>query len=338
MTPTQTPSIDVPGFPYKSYPAGWFQVGWSAEFLPATATARTFFGTELAIYRGDSGELYIIDAYCPHYGAHLGYGAVEGDCLRCPFHSWLWDADGRAIEIPYSERLNSSRKVRHWHVREKNGVAFVWHHPFGDPPAWPEPIPEVLGAETEALYPVYPHASHVEELQMQPQFATENIADAHHNAAVHRWAGSPRVASFSADDHVFTTENQGEIRTRKGLVPQKVVAKAFGVGIIFTQHELAIGNGAAPVQEYAAVCVTPTQGLNSKLFVTSWLAKPPGETGDVPTGRARAMVQGSHREVFESDGSIWKRMRYEPKPPWAREEAKVMTALRTWCQQYYPAG
>ncbi|MGE0220645.1 Rieske 2Fe-2S domain-containing protein [Mycolicibacterium sp.] len=330
--------IDVPGFPYKSYPEGWYQVGWSGEFAAATASPRTFFGTELAIYRGDSGRIYVTDAYCPHMGAHLGYAGVEGECLRCPFHAWLWDANGNVTEILYSERLNSSRRLRHWPAREKNGMVFVWYHPYGDPPSWPDPIPAVPGAETDKLYPVYPHACHVEELRMQPQFATENIADAHHNGAVHRWAGTPRLSDFDIDGHIFTTKNKGEIRTRRGLVPQTVTAKAYGIPIIFTQHELDLGDSGDVATEFAAVCVTPTQGLNSKLFVTSWIPRTLGDTGDEPTGRAKAMVHGTHSEVFVSDGTIWKHMRYESKPPWAREEAKVMSALRNWCQQYYPAG
>jgi 3-ketosteroid 9alpha-monooxygenase subunit A len=336
---TTTPTvIDIPGFPYKSYPLGWYQVGWSKEFQVATAVPRTFFGAELVVYRGESGHVYVTDAYCPHMGAHLGFSTIEGNCLRCPFHSWLWDANGRVVEIPYSDRLNTSRTLHHWDVREQDGVVFVWYHPFGEPPVWPDPIPEVPGAETDALYPVFPHACHVEEIQMQPQFGVENIADAAHNATVHRWAGKPRVSKFGSEGHVFTTETKGDIQTRNGLVPQSIIVKALGVGIIFTQHELGLGDAGDQASEYATVCVTPTKGMHSKLFTTSWIQRTPGDTGDVPTGRARAMISGTHREIFESDARVWGNMRYEARPPWALEEAKAMKALRTWCDQYYPAG
>ena len=48
----------------------------------------------------------VVDAYCPHLGAHLGVGGqVEGDCMRCPFHGWEFDGDsGACVEIPYGER------------------------------------------------------------------------------------------------------------------------------------------------------------------------------------------------------------------------------------------
>lgn len=53
---------------------------------------------ELIARRDAKGELQIVDAFCPHQGAHLGHGAtLEDDCLRCPFHGFYFDAEGRCI-------------------------------------------------------------------------------------------------------------------------------------------------------------------------------------------------------------------------------------------------
>jgi phenylpropionate dioxygenase-like ring-hydroxylating dioxygenase large terminal subunit len=35
---------------------------------------RHYFGRELVLYRSASGEVSVVDAYCPHLGAHLGPG------------------------------------------------------------------------------------------------------------------------------------------------------------------------------------------------------------------------------------------------------------------------
>ena len=45
-------------------------------------------GQFLAIYRGEDGQVYALDAYCPHLGANLGLGKVCGNSLECPFHAW----------------------------------------------------------------------------------------------------------------------------------------------------------------------------------------------------------------------------------------------------------
>jgi nitrite reductase/ring-hydroxylating ferredoxin subunit len=38
-----------------------------------------------------AGALYAIDGICPHSGGPLGYGALDGPILTCPFHGWEFD-------------------------------------------------------------------------------------------------------------------------------------------------------------------------------------------------------------------------------------------------------
>lgn len=53
---------------------------------------------ELVARRDGSGALRVFDAFCPHQGAHLGYGGtLHDDCLRCPFHGFYFDPEGRCI-------------------------------------------------------------------------------------------------------------------------------------------------------------------------------------------------------------------------------------------------
>lgn len=84
-------------------PYGWFQVLYSHELAPGESKPLEYFGTDLVIFRTESGEAKVLDAYCPHMGAHLGYGIrgetgrggrVSGDSIVCPFHGWAFDGDG----------------------------------------------------------------------------------------------------------------------------------------------------------------------------------------------------------------------------------------------------
>ena len=49
----------------------------------------------MVAWRAQSGRLTVMDAYCEHLGAHLGYGGhVEGEVIQCPFHGWQWNQRG----------------------------------------------------------------------------------------------------------------------------------------------------------------------------------------------------------------------------------------------------
>lgn len=53
---------------------------------------------ELVARANHNGELRVFDAFCPHQGAHLGHGGrLDNDCLRCPFHGFYFDQEGRRV-------------------------------------------------------------------------------------------------------------------------------------------------------------------------------------------------------------------------------------------------
>ena len=75
-------------FPYEKPASSWYQVAWADDVPPGTTRPLQYFGEELVLWRGHDGVLRLFDAFCPHLGAHMGYGGwVEGrDELVCPFH------------------------------------------------------------------------------------------------------------------------------------------------------------------------------------------------------------------------------------------------------------
>lgn len=65
----------------------------------------------MAVFRGQDGEDYVVDAYCPHLGANLAVGGrVVGNCIECPFHGWQFRGnDGKCVKIPYAEKGMNGR-------------------------------------------------------------------------------------------------------------------------------------------------------------------------------------------------------------------------------------
>ena len=57
-------------------------------------------GESLVLFRDDKGRYGLIERACPHRGTDLAYGRLENGGLRCAFHGWLFDIDGKCLETP----------------------------------------------------------------------------------------------------------------------------------------------------------------------------------------------------------------------------------------------
>ena len=110
-------------------PSGWFCVARSHELQPAEVQPFRAFGKELVLFRTREGNARVLDAHCPHLGAHLGHpttggsgGKVVGNTIQCPFHDWRWDGTtGRCVDIPYAKRIPPNAQTRAWETVERGG-------------------------------------------------------------------------------------------------------------------------------------------------------------------------------------------------------------------------
>ncbi|MFK4804589.1 Rieske 2Fe-2S domain-containing protein [Microbacterium sp. ZW CA_36] len=81
----------------------------------------------------------LISRYCAHRGVDLSYGRLEEDGIRCLYHGWLYDGQGRCVEQPaepdHSQFLGKIR-ISNYPCVEKNGLIFAYMG-AGDPPPFP---------------------------------------------------------------------------------------------------------------------------------------------------------------------------------------------------------
>ena len=54
-----------------------------------------------------AGQLSVLDNECPHRGGPLGQGWIEGDCVVCPWHSWMFHLKTGEAEYPQGERVRA---------------------------------------------------------------------------------------------------------------------------------------------------------------------------------------------------------------------------------------
>jgi nitrite reductase/ring-hydroxylating ferredoxin subunit len=97
------------------------------------------FGEDLVIFKDDQGRYGLVGRHCAHRGTDLAYGRLEDGGLRCPFHGWLFDVNGKCLETPAEppeSNLCANIKQKSYPVVEKNGILFAYMGP-GEPPAFP---------------------------------------------------------------------------------------------------------------------------------------------------------------------------------------------------------
>ena len=209
-------------------PFGWFRVSESKDLEAGEIKTVHYLGEDFLLYRTDEGEACVTDPYCPHLGAHLGYGGtIEGGNIRCPFHHWSFDSTGQCVDIPYAKRIPAKAQLKSYPTIERNGIIFMWHHPDGIAPKWD--LPEVEDWNTDGwLEPIY----HTAVVRSHPQEMAENVVDSPHFKFVH---GTPDIPekTFTFEEHImrayqgltFTTPD-GELQ---GSVDIETHGGSFGV-------------------------------------------------------------------------------------------------------------
>ncbi len=174
-----------------TYPRGWFMVGLIEDLEEGKPLSLRFFGRELALYRGESGRLILLDAACPHMGTNIAKnttsytvldGQIEGDSIRCPYHAWRFDADGQCDDIPYHDGpIPRSACMKSWTVEEKYGCVFAWHDPEGNEPDYSIPLLPEWEDESWVNWKI----DRLGVLESHPQEVIDNITDAPHLGPIH---------------------------------------------------------------------------------------------------------------------------------------------------------
>ena len=101
-------------------------------------------GEELVVYRDRRGNWGVVDKYCTHRRASLAYGVVEEDGIRCQYHGWKFDAEGKCIEQPFEDTTHPEDNfrdkcaIRAFKIETMGGLVFVYMGPAPVPqlPQW----------------------------------------------------------------------------------------------------------------------------------------------------------------------------------------------------------
>lgn len=321
--------------PLSMKPTGWFQVAWSDEIGIGDVHRMTYFDQEMIAWRAQSGRLTVMNAYCEHLGAHLGYGgSVDGEVLQCPFHGWQWNHEGRNVCIPYQDRPNRGRRMRTYPVVERNDSVYIWHDLQGREPFFDAPdIFADFGDRTAQDY--YPQQRLFRQgLELHPQYVLENGVDFAHFKYVHQ---TPIVPVFTRHDFAEPVSYVDFTITFEGDDGQSIEDVNSGVEAINGGLGIAVTKSWGMVDNRTISAVTPVDERTSDVRFMVYIGRTPGRDDQRAEDKARLFGEEVIRQ-FTQDIHIWSHQRYSDPPALATAEYEGFTAIRKWAMQFYPDG
>lgn len=309
---------DEKRYDFGPYPNSWIQIGWTEEVKRGQVKPVRCLGRELVIFRGEDGRARVLDAYCPHLGAHLGVGGgVVGDELRCPFHGWQFDGEGACTKIPYAKKIPGRARIEAWTVREVNGQIFVWHDSEGRAPWFEVPeVPEFGSPEwtTPRIYET--------TIRTRWRELVENGVDRAHFWALHEFPAPPEL-EFKTDGPRFSMTSKVEWR-RFGV--QRTVTldiDAHGAGFAVTR-----GYGEAPFMVLGCPMPIDEHTIVHRQAVIVSKKMPPLVRDLV----ARFVGWAAMRE-FRRDVPIWQNKVVIARPVLCDGDGPIVR-FRTWARQF----
>jgi 5,5'-dehydrodivanillate O-demethylase len=138
----------------------WLPIAAESEFDGIQVRPVRLLGEDLTLYKDHAGTYGLIDRHCPHRRADLSYGFVENCGLRCNYHGWLFDEQGRCTEQPYEDvaapqaRFKEKIHVKAYPVQTRAGL--IWAYlgpqpaplvPNWEPFTWENGFVEIVFAE-----------------------------------------------------------------------------------------------------------------------------------------------------------------------------------------------
>lgn len=341
------------------FPNCWFHLAPFDAFEDGEVLSFKFLGHDIIAFKTGEESVSVMDAYCPHLGAHLGRdpkgknNRLREGCVRCPYHHLSFDAEGECVGAPKGTTVPRTR-VNTWETEIVEGLVFVYHHKEKKPSDWkisdffqPQGNWSRAYMSYEGVHPIH------------PQEAAENSVDTLHFRTLHRFNQVVQASEAVADrQHFYQTLHIGQPRDipkpfRKVPIYSIVKEAAVGVGFPMAHnyfHPIGLQVNhlvfLTPMDEtstmfrfYFQVCFDevklPRFLKTQKGRIDRHLNKSIVRAFDRATKRiAHALLGSMFVTVNGQDLDIWSHKSFSEKPALIKEDGNIRL-FRKWAKQFY---
>ena len=189
----------------------WYVACLGSALTDRGPVASTILEEDLVLVRDPRGRPRAFRDRCLHRNARLSEGTLDDGCLRCPYHGWTYDPEGRCVEVPAEDPAAfplPKATLTSFPALERDGLIWVW---MGDPARAhtrdPFAMPYAQDPDWGAYYMVTDFDNDVTN-------CAENFMDVPHTVYVHKgWFRSQSKTKIHATvertpDSVLVTYEQ----------------------------------------------------------------------------------------------------------------------------------
>jgi phenylpropionate dioxygenase-like ring-hydroxylating dioxygenase large terminal subunit len=298
----------------------WYVAALDHELIDGKLLSRTLLEEHVLLYRGESGHVVALNDRCPHRGALLSRGRLEGDSVRCMYHGIKYDSSGKCVQIPGQDMIPPKLRVRGYPVVERKPFIWVWMgNAANADPALIVDLPYLHDVNWKGI-PAYLH------YDANYLLIVDNLSDFSHLAFVHtKTLGGSEEYAFVTKPTVVERLERGfrverwhvdsdpppfhrkVIRNKGAKVDRRNIATMLIPGI-FTMETLfaAAGQGAktgnlAGAKEYRNCQFMTPETERTTHFFWSYLNNFEGEDATISRSLLDSLIEGfmEDKEIIE---------------------------------------
>ena len=182
----------------------WVPVCRSSELVADGSPIRLLILNEkLIAFRDTAGRVGVLDHLCPHRCASLFFGRNEEHGIRCVYHGWKFDVEGKCLDqpnLPDKNKYPAGTRATAYRAAEQGGLVFAY---MGLQQHSPPPLPQIEANLAE------PNDKNIALFQRDCNWlqALEGDIDTSHLAFLHAGCVDPDRMDPN-DTHTYLVKNK----------------------------------------------------------------------------------------------------------------------------------
>jgi 5,5'-dehydrodivanillate O-demethylase len=110
----------------------WFPIATVEDLDKEPVQPVRLLSEDLTLFKDTKGNVGLIGDRCAHRAISLAYGIPQDNGLRCAYHGWTYNTEGRVVDMPF-EPACLPLKVKSYPTQEMGGLIWTYLGPQPTP-------------------------------------------------------------------------------------------------------------------------------------------------------------------------------------------------------------